>query len=160
MRYEAFPALGEALSFEDAVAALRQRFPQAHGAFRLPRGGSIKEVVRAQAIPRGYGVYVIRTAPSRSRAAFLVGKSGTVNQTGLYGAQTLPDRPTKKQSHDEWREKFFRRRMDELDLEGLDVTWVITLAGRAGALPGLVEAWLLQAHLITYGRLPLHNKSA
>lgn len=158
MEYEAYPALGRLLPFEDAVKALRKRYNG--GSFPLPRGGSIKEAVRAQAIPREYGVYVIRSVPSRSGEAFLVGKSGTANRAGGYGAQTLPERLTMKQSRDEWREAFFRRRMDQLDLEALEITWVVTLPGGRGVLPALVEAWLLQAHLATYGRLPLENKSA
>jgi hypothetical protein len=74
--------------------------------------------------------------------------------------QTLPERLTNKQSEGEAREAYFERRIDELDLESLDIPWALPLAGGSGVLPAMVEAWLLQAHLHTYGRLPLENVSA
>ena len=73
--------------------------------------------------------------------------------------QTLPERLTNKQSKGEVRAAFFKRRMDELDLEALDITWALTLVGGSGVLPALIEAWLLQAHLHTDGRRPLETRA-
>ncbi len=98
--------------------------------------------------------------PAPATGGFYIGRSGTKSQMGTPGWQTLPERLNNDQSKGEWREAFFKRRMDELDLEGFDITWALLLAGGRSVLPALAEAWLLQTHLHTYGRLPLHNKNA
>lgn len=147
MLRDALPSLEAVIGFDAAVEALRLRFT--NGAFRLERDQSIVKVVLAQHIPYKHGVYVIHAVPALPEGAFYVGRSGTVSNKGAYGWQTLPERLTKKQSRNEEREDFFKRRMGELDLEGLDIIWIITASDGIGLLPALVEAWLLQAHLHT-----------
>lgn len=97
-----------------------------------------------------HGVYIVRHKRKNSRVIY-IGKAGTIKRCGCFKGQDIPGRlkaPRKKQTANKWFKK--QARGGPLRIE------YIFLEPRKHS-PALVEAFLLQAFLNTYGELPKLN---
>ena len=86
-----------------------------------------------------------------------IGKSGTKHQDGNFGDQMLKKRINNKHEGIK-RQDYFDQKLQQEQIEALDIYWFVTFDEKHKDLPSYVEGLLLQRHFEVHGRLPLWNK--
>jgi hypothetical protein len=125
------------------------------GHFFFKKGNNLKEV--SQDVPNLPGVYyILRLARGRVDLVY-IGKSGTINQKGIFKDQLLKERINNKQD-DTPRQTFFNEKMTTENIDGLDIYWFVTVDEQNNDLPSYVEGLLMQRYYEIYGELPVWNK--
>lgn len=125
------------------------------GNFSFRKGDNL--VQKSKDVPEKPGVYyILRTANGKVDLVY-IGKSGTVLQDGTFKSQLLRKRLNNKQENVK-RQVYFDRKMDEENIDGLDIYWFVTVDDKNNDLPGYVEAVILQRFYETHGKLPEWNK--
>ena len=126
-----------------------------NGHFFFKKGNKLSDVSRD--VPELPGIYyIIRLAQGKVDLVY-IGKSGTINQSGIFKDQLLKGRINNK-SNGVKRQKFFEQKMDEENIDGLDIYWFITMDKSNNDLPGYAEALLMQRYFDIHGQLPPWNQ--
>ena len=127
-----------------------------NGHFFLRKGQSLKEV--SKNVPNLPGVYyIIRLAKGRIDLVY-IGKAGTINQDGSFKKQGLGGRLNNMQKNEK-RQDFFNKKIDEENIDALDIYWFVTYDENHKDLPGFVEAILMQHFFDIYRQLPQWNNA-
>lgn len=124
------------------------------GHFFFNKGDRLADVSRD--VPELPGIYyIIRLAKSKVDLVY-IGKSGTINQSGLFKDQLLKGSINNK-SNGIKRQEYFEQKMFEENIDGLDIYWLVTMDKINNDLPGYVEGLLMQKYFDIHGTLPLWN---
>lgn len=130
---------------------------QNNGHFFFEKGSMLSQVTKD--VPELPGVYyILRLAKGKIDLVY-IGKSGTIEQNGTFKNQLLRKRLNNKQEKDIKRQDFFEQKIDEENIDALDIYWFVTFDENHQDLPGYVEALLIQRYFETFGELPPWNKS-
>lgn len=126
------------------------------GHFFFQKGDSL--ATQSRAVPNLPGVYyIIRLAQGNVDLVY-IGKSGTILQNGRFKNQLLRNRLNNKQDGIK-RQLFFDLKMEQEDIDGLDIYWFVTFDNQHNDLPAYVEAVLIQRYFNIHGCLPPWNKA-
>lgn len=127
------------------------------GHFFFEKGSMLSQVTKE--VPNLPGVYyILRLAKGKIDLVY-IGKSGTMEQNGKFKNQLLRKRLNNKQEKDIKRQEFFEQKIDEENIDALDIYWFVTFDENHQDLPGYVEGLLIQRYFDTFGELPPWNKS-
>lgn len=125
-----------------------------NGHFFFKRGDDLS--VASKTVPDLPGVYyVIRLAKGKVDLVY-IGKSGTIMQNGEFKEQLLRDWINNKQDGIK-RQIYFEQKIEEENIDALDIYWFVTMDNKRSDLPGYVEGLLLQRYFEVYGSLPPWN---
>ncbi|WP_348811076.1 hypothetical protein [Flavobacterium maritimum] len=125
------------------------------GNFSFRKGDNLAQL--SKNVPEKPGVYyILRLAKGKVDLVY-IGKSGTVLQDGSFKSQLLRGRLNNKQEGVK-RQVYFDMKMDQENIDGLDIYWFVTVDDKNNDLPGFVEAVILQRFYETHGKLPEWNK--
>ncbi len=126
-----------------------------NGHFFYQKGKSLMEV--SKDVPDLPGVYyIVRLARGRVDLVY-IGKSGTMMQDGTFKNQTLRKRINNKHG-DMKRQDFFDLKIQQENIDALDIYWFVTFDNKHKDLPALVEGVLMQRYFDVHGTLPPWNK--
>ncbi len=126
-----------------------------NGHFFYKKGDRLLEASRE--VPEKPGVYyILRLARGKVDLVY-IGKAGTVAQNGRFKNQQLKGRINNKQNGMP-RQQFFDQKMQDENIDGLDIYWFVTKDDNHNDLPGYVEGLLIQRHFEIHGQLPPWNK--
>ena len=108
-------------------------------------------------VPSLLGVYyVVRLAGGKIDLVY-IGKSGTILQNGRFKNQLLKARINNE--HDGLRrQQYFEHKMEQENIDGLDIYWFVTFDKQHQDLPGYVEGQIMQRYFDIHGCLPPLNK--
>lgn len=109
-------------------------------------------------VPNLPGVYYILKLAKGKVELVYIGKSGSMLQNGQFKDQLLNKRLNNKQDGIR-REHYFLNKIEEENIDALDIYWFVTVDDEHNDLPGYVEGLLLQRYFDVYGCLPPWNKS-
>jgi|SRR5690554_166515 len=135
------------------------------GHFFFEKGSMLSQVTKE--VPNLPGVYyILRLARGKIDLVY-IGKSGTIEQNGTFKNQLLRKRlntcvelgRNDKQEKDIQQQEFFEQKIDEENIDALDIYWFVTFDENHQDLPGYVEGALIQRYFDTFGELPPWNKS-
>jgi hypothetical protein len=130
---------------------------QNNGHFFFEKGSVLSQI--SKDVPELPGVYyILRLAKGKIDLVY-IGKSGTIEQNGGFKNQLLRKRLNNKQEKDIKRQDFFEQKIDEENIDALDIYWFVTFDEDHQDLPGYVEGVLIQRYFETFGELPPWNKS-
>lgn len=87
-----------------------------------------------------------------------IGKSGTIIQERNSKGQTLRSSINNKQENMK-RQDYFSQKIDNEQIEALDIYWFVTIDENNRDLPGYVEGLLMQQYFEIYGQLPEWNRA-
>jgi hypothetical protein len=125
------------------------------GHFFFKPGDSLSE--QSKDVPNLPGIYyIIRLAHGRVDLVY-IGKSGTIQQNGAFKDPLLRKRINDKQEGLPC-EQFFNQKMQDEQIDGLDIYWFVTFDRKSKDLPAFVEANIMQRYFDLYGCLPPWNK--
>jgi hypothetical protein len=125
------------------------------GHFFFKKGDRLTNV--SKEVPELPGVYyIIRLSKSKVDLVY-IGKSGTINQSGICKDQLLKGRINNK-SNGMKRQQYSEQKMAEENIDGLDIYWFVTMDKTNNHLPGYVEGLLMQRYFDIHGKLPQWNK--
>lgn len=125
------------------------------GHFFFGKGDNLAQ--KSKNVPEKPGVYyILRTANGKVDLVY-IGKSGTVLQDGSFKPQLLCKRLNNKQENVK-RQVYFNMKIEQENIDGLDIYWFVTVDDKNNDLPGYVEAAILQRFYETHGKLPEWNK--
>ena len=113
---------------------------------------------KSKDVPNLPGVYYILKLAKGKVELVYIGKSGSMLQNGQFKDQLLNKRLNNKQDGIR-REYYFLNKIEEENIEALDIYWFATVDDEHNDLPGYVEGLLLQRYFEVYGCLPPWNKS-
>ncbi|WP_291050965.1 MULTISPECIES: hypothetical protein [unclassified Empedobacter] len=113
---------------------------------------------KSKDVPNLPGVYYILKLAKGKVELVYIGKSGSMLQNGQFKDQLLNKRLNNKQDGIR-REYYFLNKIEEENIEALDIYWFVTVDDEHNDLPGYVEGLLLQRYFEVYGCLPPWNKS-
>ena len=126
-----------------------------NGHFFFQKGDRLIDV--SKDVPEMPGVYyILRLAKGKIDLVY-IGKSGTINQSGIFKDQLLKGRINNK-SNGIKRQNFFEQKIDEEIIDGLDIYWFVTMDKTINDLPGYTEGLLMQRYFEMHGKLPAWNK--
>ena len=126
-----------------------------NGHFFFQKGDRLIDV--SKDVPEMPGVYyILRLAKGKIDLVY-IGKSGTINQSGIFKDQLLKGRINIK-SNGIKRQNFFEQKIDEEIIDGLDIYWFVTMDKTINDLPGYTEGLLMQRYFEMHGKLPAWNK--
>lgn len=126
-----------------------------NGHFFFKKGDTLSAV--SKDVPNLPGVYyIIKLAEGQIELVY-IGKSGTLQQNGEFKDQLLRSRLNNKQEGIK-RQQYFDQKVQEEQIDALDIYWFVTYDEKHQDLPGYVEALLLQRYFEVYGVLPPWNK--
>ncbi len=127
-----------------------------NGHFFFKSGNSLKDV--SKDVPDLPGVYyIVRLAGGRVELVY-IGKSGSIEQNGLFKKQGLRGRLNNKQNGMK-RQDYFENKFMEENIDGLDIYWFVTFDKANRDLPGYVEGLIMQIYFERHGSLPAWNNS-
>lgn len=125
-----------------------------HGSFTYTDSSAVFRQQVAEhfgdAIGSIYGVYLIRRR--HDRTILYIGKAGTIGRDGQFKGQDIPGRLRNVRDGDIGADQWFRQLL--LEAGPVAIEYIVLVLPVA---PAYVEASLLQAYLVEYGRLPLRN---
>ncbi|MBP7497586.1 MAG: hypothetical protein KA792_07995 [Bacteroidales bacterium] len=125
------------------------------GHFFFKKGDNLREVsVNVPDLPGVY--YILRLAKGKINLVY-IGKSGTIQQNGKFKDQLLKGRLNNKQDGMK-RQDFFDQKLQQENIDALDIYWFVTFDDFHNDLPGYVEGLIMQKFFEINGRLPLWNK--
>ncbi len=126
-----------------------------NGHFFFQKGDLLS--VQSKDVPDLPGVYyILRLAHGKIDLVY-IGKSGTVLQNGQFKSQLLKGRINNKQEGMK-RQQYFEQKMEQENIDGLDIYWFVTYDKHNQDLPAFVEGLIIQRYLELYGCLPAWNK--
>ena len=126
-----------------------------NGHFFFQKGDRLIDV--SKDVPEMPGVYyILRLAKGKIDLVY-IGKSGTINQSGIFKDQLLKGRINNK-SNGIKRQIFFEQKISEEIIDGLDIYWFVTMDKTINDLPGYTEGLLMQRYFEMHGKLPAWNK--
>lgn len=126
-----------------------------NGHFFFQKGDVLK--VQSQEVPELPGVYyILRLAHGKVELVY-IGKSGTMLQNGQFKNQLLKKRINNKQEGIK-RQQYFEQKIEQENIDALDIYWFVTFGRQFQDLPGFVEGQLLQEYFKLHGCLPPWNK--
>ena len=115
-----------------------------------------KLIEASENVPELPGVYyIIKLSGGRIDLVY-IGKSGTINQSGVFKDQLLKGRINNK-TNGMKRQKYFEQKMLEENIDALDIYWFVTMDKSNSDLPGYVEGLLMQRYFEVHGKLPSWN---
>ena len=124
--------------------------------FFFEKGESLADV--SKDVPNKPGVYIIcRLAKGKVQLVY-IGKSGTIEQNGEFKNQLLRKRLNNKQDGVK-RQDYFEAKIEEENIDALDIYWYVTFDEKNKDLPAYVEGLLMQRYFEMYGELPEWNKN-
>lgn len=127
-----------------------------NGHFFFKKGDTLSLV--SKDVPNLPGVYyIIKLAKGKVELVY-IGKSGTMHQDGTFGSQMLKKRINNKQEKKIKRQDYFDQKVQEEQIDALDIYWYVTYDEKHQDLPSYVEGLLLQRYFEVHGTLPLWNK--
>lgn len=127
------------------------------GHFFFKPGDNLSEVSRG--VPNLPGVYYfIRLSHGQVELVY-IGKSGSVEQNGVFKKQGLRGRLNNKQEKGIKRQDFFDEKCKTESIDAIDIYWFVTFDKSIHDLPGYVEGLLLQRFFEIHNRLPEWNRS-
>jgi hypothetical protein len=125
------------------------------GHFLFKSGDLLRTV--SKAVPEMAGVYyIVRLAKNKVDLVY-IGKSGKVKQDGSFGDQMLRGRLNNKQNKSETRQAFFDRKMEEENIDALEIYWFVTMDSKNQDIPSYAEAIMMQHYFGIHNKLPLWN---
>ncbi|MCB9245817.1 MAG: hypothetical protein H6606_05250 [Flavobacteriales bacterium] len=128
---------------------------QTNGHFFFQKGDSLS--IQSKDVPELPGVYyILRLARGRVDLVY-IGKSGTVLQNGQFKSQLLKGRINNKQEGVK-RQQYFEQKLEQENIDGLDIYWFVTYDRLHQDLPGFVEGLIIQRYFDLHGCLPPWNK--
>jgi hypothetical protein len=128
---------------------------QNNGHFFFKKGDNLKLV--SKSVPDLPGIYYIVRLSNGKIELVYIGKSGTMQQNGIFKDQGLKGRLNNKQEGVK-RQDFFDLKLLNENIHALDIYWFVTFDINNKELPGFVEGLLIQRFFEINGRLPLWNK--
>lgn len=108
-------------------------------------------------VPNLPGVYYILCLAKGRVDLVYIGKSGTILQNGTFKNQLLQKRLNNKQEGKS-REQFFKDKIQQEQIDALDIYWFVTFDEKHRDIPAFVEAQIMQRYFEIYGQLPAWNK--
>ena len=126
------------------------------GHFFFEKGFNLSE--ESITVPNLPGIYVIQRLARGKIDLVYIGKSGQIKQNGKFKDPLLRNHFSNKQDGIKLQ-KFFEEKIDNENIDALDIYWYVTFDQDHHDIPSFVEAELLQWHLDMYGVLPKWNKS-
>ena len=131
---------------------------QTKGSFTFFKGERLSS--KCGAIPNEPGVYLIYAVKNLKKDLVYIGASGKMNQDGSFKVQKLKNRIQNMQNSTTRRQTYFENKIEELNLDSLEVKWYVTYLKEHTDLPLNIEGTLLQMHFDEYSVLPLWNNQA
>lgn len=126
-----------------------------NGHFFFKKGDKLS--VASKDVPNMPGIYyIIQLANGRIELVY-IGKSGTMHQDGNFGNQKLKKRINNKHEGIK-RQDYFDQKLQQEQIDALDIYWFVTFDEKHQDLPGYVEGLLLQRYFEVHGTLPPWNK--
>lgn len=106
------------------------------------------------------GVYIIYALANGKVKLIYIGCSGKMQNDGTIKQRKggLYDRIVNGKQFEEIRRKSWPRKMNEEQIEALDIYWYETFNTEINDIPSYVEALLIQKHFEMFGTLPRWNK--
>ena len=126
-----------------------------NGQFFFKKGDKLIDA--SKDVPEMPGVYYIIRLATGNVDLVYIGKSGTINQPGIFKDQLLKSRINNK-SNGIKRQEYFEQKITEENIDGLDIYWFVTMDKTSNHLPGYVEGLLMQRYFEVHGKLPPWNK--
>ncbi|MCA4781329.1 hypothetical protein IF125_03520 [Empedobacter stercoris] len=127
-----------------------------NGHFFFEKNDNLRD--KSKDVPNLPGVYYILKLAKGKVELVYIGKSGSMLQNGQFKDQLLNNRLNNKQDGIR-REYYLLNKIEEENIEALDIYWFVTVDDEHNDLPGYVEGLLLQRYFEVYGCLPPWNKS-
>ncbi|MCC5915755.1 MAG: hypothetical protein JJU02_00360 [Cryomorphaceae bacterium] len=128
---------------------------QINGHFFFQKGDSLAH--QSKNVPNLPGVYyILRLARGKIDIVF-IGKSGAVLQNGDFIDQSLRNCINNNQGGMKGQQ-YFEQKMEQEDIDGLDIYWFVTFDDHHQHLPGFVEGQIMQRYFDVNGCLPPWNK--
>ena len=107
-------------------------------------------------VPNLPGVYLVYRLAGGKIDIVYIGKSGTIQQNGKPKDQGL--RKRLNNTHQGLnRQDYFNKKIEEENIEALDIYWYVTFDNDYRDLPSFVEGLLIQKYFDLYGQLPIWN---
>jgi hypothetical protein len=107
-------------------------------------------------VPNLPGVYLVYRLAGGKIDIVYIGKSGTIQQNGKPKDQGL--RKRLNNTHQGLnRQDYFNKKIEEENIEALDIYWYVTFDNNYRDLPSFVEGLLIQKYFDLYGQLPIWN---
>jgi len=107
-------------------------------------------------VPNLPGVYLVYRLARGKIDIVYIGKSGTIQQDGKPKDQGL--RKRLNNTHQGLnRQEYFNTKIEEENIEALDIYWYVTFDDDYRDLPSFVEGLLIQKFFDLYGQLPIWN---
>jgi hypothetical protein len=107
-------------------------------------------------VPNLPGVYLVYRLAGGKIDIVYIGKSGTIQQNGKPKDQGL--RKRLNNTHQGLnRQDYFNKKIEEENIEALDIYWYVTFDTDCQDLPSFVEGLLIQKYFDLYGQLPVWN---
>jgi len=125
------------------------------GHFFFQKGDVLRQ--KSKDVPNLPGVYYIIRLTKGKIDLVYIGKSGTLQQNGIFKDQLLHKRLNNKQDGLP-REQFFNQKLEEEQIDALDIYWFVTFDEKQNDLPALIEATIMQRYFDLHGCLPQWNK--
>ena len=126
-----------------------------NGHFFFRSGDNLRLV--SKDVPELPGVYYIIRLDNNRVELVYIGKSGSVEQNGLFKKQTLRGRLNN--NHEGLgRQEYFNQKCKDENIDALDIYWFVTIDKTNHDLPAYVEGLLIQRFFEIHARLPEWNK--
>ena len=107
-------------------------------------------------VPNLPGVYLVYRLAGGKIDIVYIGKSGTIQQNGKPKDQVL--RKRLNNTHQGLNpQDYFNKKIEEENIEALDIYWYVTFDNDYRDLPSFVEGLLIQKYFDLYGQLPIWN---
>lgn len=110
-------------TFQRELMRLQRKFT--HGDFTLNTRANLRKVIKDNAVPNEYGVYIISKNKKPDDVVLYIGKAGTMLSDGIFKEQGLAKRLQAKQGGMR-RAEFFKVMMKELKINELHFKWFAT----------------------------------
>ena len=107
-------------------------------------------------VPNLPGVYLVYRLAGGKIDIVYIGKSGTIQQNGKSKDQGLRERLNNTHQGLN-RQDYFNTKIEEENIEALDIYWYVTFDDDYRDLPSFVEGLLIQKYFDLYGQLPIWN---
>jgi excinuclease UvrABC nuclease subunit len=131
---------------------------QTKGSFTFFKGERLSS--KCGAIPNEPGVYLIYAIKNLKKDLVYIGASGKMNQDGSFKVQKLKKRIQNMQNSTTSRQSYFENKIQECNLDSIEVEWFVTFVDDQKDLPLNIEGTLLQLYFDKNGVLPCWNNQA
>lgn len=113
-------------------------------------------IEQSEDVPNLPGVYLVYRLAGGKIDIVYIGKSGTIQQNGKPKDQGLKKRLNNTHQGLK-RQDYFNTKIEEENIEALDIYWYVTFDDDYRDLPSFVEGLLIQKYFDLYGQLPIWN---